>query len=128
MSYRCPSTHVVQNPASLLDPAIGKAFASTSTPVTIACKDPDENHVEHFGTVIPFPGFADVVVRWQDPPSPRSEVADRKLPLSAKESRALLLLEAIARAVKSGTATKEGLVPVLKLLDVIRAVEEPEGS
>jgi hypothetical protein len=128
---KCPSTHVVSNPASLLDPVIGKAFASTSTPVTIACKDPDEEHVEHFGTVIPFPGFADVVVRWNDPPAPKASVAARALPLSAKESRALLLLEAVARAIVSGAATAKALEPTLDLIDTLRTIEDasdPEGS
>lgn len=121
---KCPSTHVVPNPAALLDPAIGRAFAADSKPVTIACKDPDEAHgPDHFGTVIPFPGFAEVVVRWTDPPAPKAIVAIRPLPLSAKESRALLLLEAVARAILGGSATTEALLPVLNVIDTIRTVE-----
>jgi hypothetical protein len=126
MAYRCPSTHVVSNPAALLDPVIGRAFAADSKPITIACKDPDEGHVEHFGTVIPFPGFADVVVRWNDPPAPKAAVAVRTLPLSAKESRALLLLEAVARAIVAKVATDAALPPVLEVIDTIRTVEDPD--
>jgi hypothetical protein len=131
MTYRCPSTHVVTNPAALLDPVIGRAFAADSKPITIACKDPDEAHVEHFGTVIPFPGFSEVVVRWNDPPEPMLAVATRSLPLSAKESRALLLLEAVARAIVAKVATDAALPRVLEVIDLIRNVEADtpvEGS
>jgi len=102
---------------------IGRAFAEVSGPTTIACKDPDEDHGEHFGTVIPFPGFAEVVVRWNDPPAPRASVAARTLPLSAKESRALLLLEAVARAIVSGAATTAALEPCLGVIETLREIE-----
>lgn len=62
----CTATTAVNPGSTLLGPVVGPSL-DDGVVVTVRCRAQGA-HDEHWGTVQPFPGFADRIVRWQDPP------------------------------------------------------------